>query len=224
MFTTDTFAFLEQLSRNNNRDWFKANLDQYESVVREPALEFIDAMGPELAKFAPHFRAEPKKVGGSLIRIYRDIRYSRDKTPYKTNIGIQFRHELGKDVHAPGFYVHLSVTDSFLAIGCWRPESIILEKFRNSILDNPEDWFAVRDNPNFAKDWTLTGDSLKNAPRGYPKDHIALIDLKRKDFIAEQPLSDNEIYSPDFHQYASEQFSKTQSFMRYLCEKLGLAY
>ena len=102
MFTKSTFSFLDELAASNNRAWFEENKSRYESLVREPALAFIEAMEPALRKFAPNLRAEPRKVGGSLMRVFRDTRFSRDKTPYKTNIGIQFRHSLGKDVHAPG--------------------------------------------------------------------------------------------------------------------------
>ena len=101
MFSIATFDFLDDLAANNERPWFEANKDRYEALVRGPALDLIAAMAPELARFAPHFRVEPRKVGGSLMRVFRDTRFSRDKTPYKTNIGIQFRHELAKDVHAP---------------------------------------------------------------------------------------------------------------------------
>ncbi len=106
-FPKGTIPFLKMLVKNNSREWFHENKANYELVIREPALDFIKAMAPELEKISPHFRALPKKVGGSLMRVYRDTRFAKDKTPYKTNIGIQFRHELGKDVHAPGFYLHI---------------------------------------------------------------------------------------------------------------------
>ena len=109
MFSRATLKFLDELAANNNKAWFDENKPRYESLVREPALDFIEAMGPTLKTLAPHFRADLRKGGGSLMRVFRDTRFSHDKTPYKTNIGIQFRHELGKDVHAPGFYVHLSL-------------------------------------------------------------------------------------------------------------------
>ena len=95
-------SFLDEVAANNNRAWFEANKSRYESVVREPALEFIAAMGPVLDGFAPNFRAEPRKVGGSLMRVFRDTRFSRDKAPYKTNIGIQFRHCAGQRRARPG--------------------------------------------------------------------------------------------------------------------------
>ncbi len=145
MFTKATFQFLDELAANNNRAWFEENKPRYEALVREPALDFIEAMDPVLTKFAPNFRAEPRKMGGSLMRVFRDTRFSRDKTPYKTNIGIQFRHALGKDIHAPGFYVHIATDECFFAVGCWHPESDALGKIRDLIAEKPEQWFAARD-------------------------------------------------------------------------------
>ncbi len=99
----ELLTFLKQLAKNNNREWFQKNKDSYEHDVREPLLKFIEAFGPRLHKISPHFVANPSKVGGSLFRIHRDTRFSRDKSPYKTHVGVQFRHERAKDVHAPGF-------------------------------------------------------------------------------------------------------------------------
>lgn len=104
MFSTATLEFLDELAANNNRAWFDENKPRYEALVREPALDFIEAMGPVLQTLAPHFRADLRKTGGSLMRVYRDTRFARDKTPYKTNIGIQFRHQLGKIFISPPFY------------------------------------------------------------------------------------------------------------------------
>ena len=101
-FTGETLAFLDELARNNNREWFAANQHRYEEHVLDVALAFIQSMQAPLAKMAPHFTAVPRRMGGSLMRVYRDTRFSRDKEPYKTNIGIQFRHENARDVHAPG--------------------------------------------------------------------------------------------------------------------------
>ena len=106
--------FFGELSLHNDREWFEANRQRYEREVREPALGFIRAMQPKLAKISSHFTAIDKKVGGSLMRIHRDVRFSSNKDPYKTNLGIQFRHEVGKDVHAPGLYVHVDIEGVFL--------------------------------------------------------------------------------------------------------------
>ena len=127
-FTSDSINFLKKLAKNNDRDWFQDNKADYEDLIRSPALQFIDDMANQLAMLSPHFLAIPKKVGGSLMRVYRDTRFSKDKSPYKTNIGIQFRHEQGKDVHAPGFYFHVEPGDCFVGVGLWRPESKALNK------------------------------------------------------------------------------------------------
>ena len=120
-FGKPALQFLAELEANNNREWFAQNKPRYEELVREPALDFIVAMGSELQKLSPHLEAIPKRVGGSLMRVYRDTRFGKDKTPYKTNIGIQFRHRMGKDVHCPGFYLHISNDEIFLGAGMWRP-------------------------------------------------------------------------------------------------------
>lgn len=223
-FSQATFAFLAELSANNEREWFEANKARYEAVVREPALDFIAAMAPLLEDFAPAFRAEPRKVGGSLMRVFRDTRFSRDKRPYKTNVGIQFRHLLGKDVHAPGFYVHIANDECFLGAGCWRPEADPLRRIRDRVAAEPERWFAARDDAGFAGRWQLVGDSLTRPPRGYAADHVAIGDLKRKDFIALAPLSRAEAVGPGLVELAAERFAAAEPLMRFLCEALGVPY
>ena len=224
MFSVATFSFLNEVTANNNRAWFNANKSRYESVVREPALEFIAAMGPLLAGFAPNFRAEPRKVGGSLMRVFRDTRFSRDKSPYKTNIGIQFRHSKGKDVHAPGFYLHVATNECFLGAGCWHPEADSLGRIRGLIAANPKRWFAARDDRKFGGHWTLAGDVLKRPPRGYATDHPAVGDLKRKDLIALAPLSIEDVISPGLLGLAGRRFASAAPLMRFPCEALGVPY
>jgi uncharacterized protein (TIGR02453 family) len=106
-FDSSTLRFLTDLASHNERPWFAASKQRYDDHVAAPALAFIAAFSEPLAKISRHFVAAPKRIGGSLMRVYRDTRFAHDKTPFKTNIGIQFRHERGKDVHAPGFYVHI---------------------------------------------------------------------------------------------------------------------
>jgi uncharacterized protein (TIGR02453 family) len=224
MFTQATLKFLDELAVNNNRTWFGANKSRYEALVREPALAFIEAMAPALREFAPNFRAESRSVGGSLMRVFRDTRFSRDKTPYKTNIGIQFRHALGKDVHAPGFYMHIARDECFLGAGCWHPEPDALGRIRDLIAAKPESWFAVRDKPEFTAHWELAGDCLTRPPRGYDVDHPAIEDLKRKDFIALAPLTLSEVTAADLAERAEVRFAASAPFMKFLCEALGVPY
>ena len=124
-FNTQCIAFLEELALNNNRAWFKENKSRYETLVLDVALRFIQSMQKPLAVIAPHFVATPTRVGGSLMRVYRDTRFSKNKIPYKTNIGIQFRHELAKDVHSPGYYVHIEPGRAFVGAGMWMPAWIL---------------------------------------------------------------------------------------------------
>ena len=224
MFSKATLAFLDELAANNDRAWFEANKPRYEELVREPALEFIAAMAAPLAKFAPRFRAEPRKMGGSLMRVFRDTRFARDKSPYKTNIGIQLRHELGKDVHAPGFYLHLATDECFFGAGCWHPEADILGRIRDLIAAQPKRWFAARDDRKFAAHWALAGDSLTRPPRGYAADHPAIDDLKRKDFIGLAPLSFAEVTGTRLVKLATERFAAAAPLMKFLCEAQGVQY
>jgi uncharacterized protein (TIGR02453 family) len=224
MFTQATFGFLDELAANNERAWFAANKPRYEQLVREPALEFIAAMEPALQKFAPCFRADARKMGGSLMRVYRDTRFARDKTPYKTNIGIQFRHMLGRDVHAPGFYVHIAPDECFFAAGCWHPDPATLGRLRDHIADNPEQWFAARDDKKFTAQWALWGDSLTRPPRGYDPHHPALADIKRKDFVGLAPLSAAEVTRGDLVKLAGKRFAEAVPLMRFLCAATGVPY
>lgn len=224
MFTTASIQFLDELVANNNRIWFEENRSRYEAMVREPALEFISEMSPVLKSFAPHFRADPRKAGGSLMRIFRDTRFSRDKTPYKTNIGIQFRHASGKDVHAPGFYVHIAGDGCFLAVGCWHPDSESLARIRDRIAGEPDEWFSARDHAGFVEEWTLSGESLTRPPRGYQADHAAIEDLKRKDYVAMAALSLDEVLGQNLVQLAGSRFAVATPFMKFLCEALQVRY
>ena len=219
-----TFDFLGDLAAHNQREWFEANRGRYETCVREPALAFIAAMTPELARFAPHFRADPRKAGGSLMRVFRDTRFSRDKTPYKTNIGIQFRHQLARDVHAPGFYLHIASEECFLGVGCWRPDASALARIREHIADDPARWFKARDDRRLRAVWQLSGERLSRPPRGYPADHPAIEDLKYKDFVAMASLAPEEITGSDLVRIASRRFADASPLMAFLCSALGVPY
>lgn len=223
-FTRASFDFLSELAANNNRQWFSDNAQRYETTVREPALHFISDMADELAAISPHFRAIPKKVGGSMMRVQRDVRFSKDKRPYKTNIGIQFRHALGKDVHAPGFYLHVEPVGCFIGVGIWRPDAASLGKIRDAIVEKPEQWKAINSEKKFKNKFTIAGESLTNPPRGYAKDHPCIDDLKRKDFIAISDLEDQVVTSSKLKKQVVEHFRAASPYMAYLCHSLELNY
>lgn len=219
-----TLQFLEELAHNNNRTWFQENKSRYEREVLEPSLAFIRTFQPRLKKISTFFVASDKRVGGSLMRVYRDTRFSKDKTPYKTNVGIQFRHEFGKDVHAPGFYVHIAPEECFLGVGLWRPDAPSLAKIRQAIVDDPVKWKRARDNKRFRSQFDLTGESLKSPPRGFPKDHRMIEDLKRKDFIAVRHLDEEDVLGSGFLADAASSFMGSRPYMRFLCEALSLPF
>jgi uncharacterized protein (TIGR02453 family) len=223
-FSPALVRFLEELRANNNRDWFQANKTRYEEQVREPALDFIEAFSTPLARFAPCFVAMPKKVGGSMMRPYRDIRFSKDKTPFKTNLGIQFRHELAKDVHAPGYYMHIDPEQVFLAAGMWRPAADALGQIRQRIADRPDDWARVMNSRSFKKHLALSGSRLTRPPRGFDKDQPHIEDLKRKDFIAVAPVSHDDFLDADFIKHAERCFKAADPLMRFLCKAVQVPF
>ena len=223
-FTKQAFDFLSALAANNQREWFETHQRDYEDAVRAPALEFIRDMADEMPAISPHFRALPKKFGGSLMRIYRDTRFSNDKTPYKTNIGIWFYHEIGKNIHAPGYYVHIEPNDCFVGIGLWHPDADTLGKIRNAIVAHGDAWVAARDDKIFRRNFSLDGDVLTSAPRGFAKDHPLMEDLKRKDFTGLAELSEATVTSKNFRPQVVERFKQAAPYMRFLCRALEFGF
>lgn len=220
-FGPETFAFLAELDQNNERPWFEANRERYERVVRQPALAFIAAMAPALAKFAPHFVADPRPVGGSLMRIHRDTRFSADKRPYKSNIGMHFRHSVGKDIHAPGLYVHIEPGKSFLGVGLWRPEPEPLARVRARLVAKADQWRAATGGAAFRKRWRLEGDSLVRVPKGFDPLHPLADDLRRKDHIAACAVEPAVFAGPV--KDVAERFAAAKPYLEFLCSALDLS-
>ena len=160
-FEPTILRFLEDLADNNNRPWFQENKARYEDEVLEPCMTLIRAFAPRLKKISEFFVASDRRVGGSLMRVYRDTRFFKGQEPYKTNVGIQFRHEFGRDIHAPGFYVHIAPQECFLAVGVWHPDSASLGKIRQAIVDRPDRWRRARRDKRFLQCFELEGGSLK---------------------------------------------------------------
>jgi uncharacterized protein (TIGR02453 family) len=220
-FSPALFEFLSDLKRNNDREWFKENQSRYEEDVKAPAMHFIADFGPRLRKISKHLVANPRK---SMFRIHRDIRFSRDKSPYKTHVGIQFRHEGAKDVHAPGFYLHLEPGSVFVGAGIWRPDNATLRTLRDAIVDDPTAWKRARNAKRFSARYDLEGDSLKRAPRGYDADHPLIEDLRRKDFIGVSRLGEGAVTQPDFMNRFAEVCADSRPFMRFLCSAVGVPF
>jgi uncharacterized protein (TIGR02453 family) len=217
-FGPELFRFLADLKANNDREWFAANKDRYENDVRGPACDFVADFAPYLEKISPHFVADPRPTGGSLFRIHRDTRFSKDKSPYKAYAGVQFRHERAKDAHTPGFYLHLQPGSVFVAAGIWHPDSQALGKIREAIAGDAKAWQGA------TKGIELGGESLKRAPAGYDPEHPLIEDLKRKDFIASVELTEKDACAPGFVERFAGMCKERAPLVRFICGALELQY
>jgi len=223
-FEPATLKFLDELAANNDREWFKQNKTRYEEQVLDVALRFIQSMHDPLHDMAPHFVAQATRVGGSLMRVYRDTRFSKNKLPYKTNIGIQFRHEKAKDVHSPGYYLHIAPGDVFVGAGMWRPDSDSLRGIRERIVARPAEWQRASRDKAFSRHFKLDGESLTRPPRGFAKDHEFIDDIKRKSFIAVRNLAADAPLGSGFQKTVESSFKAAEPLMRFLCKSVGVPF
>ena len=223
-FSDDLFEFLHELRLNNDREWFQAQKARYQSVVLEPMAEFVTEFGDRLPTISAHFVADPRAHGGSIFRIYRDVRFSKDKSPYKTHAALHFRHETGREVHGPGFYLHLAPGEVYAGVGIWRPATATLTKIRDAIVAHPGRWTQAISDKEFTETFALEGESLKRPPRGYDPDHPHIDDLKRKDFVAATEFTQDDATSPDFIDRYADACRTATPFMEFLTTAVGLAW
>lgn len=221
-FPPDAIKFFRQLAKNNNRDWFAENKSRYEASVLAPALALVEDIKAPLKMVSPHFLAIPKRSGGSLMRIYRDTRFSKNKTPYKTNLGVHFRHEAGKDVHAPGFYFHVDPKEIFVGAGIWHPDNQTLNQIRVLIDDDQKRWKRVTNAKSFKSVYEVFGESLKRPPRGYEADHPLIVDLKRKDHIGLAMLTEKDLLDRHLIDKLIKHFKAAVPYVRFLCDSIHL--
>lgn len=223
-FTSELFTFLRALKRHNNRKWFQANKDRYEQYVREPFLKFIEDFRPRLHAISPHFLADPRPSGGSLLRIYRDMRFRPDQAPYQIMAAARFPHLAWKQRHAPGFYLHLQPEKSFLGMGLWHPDPDTRAQVRDAIVSNSNLWKRATTSKSFAKNSRLGGDSMKRLPPGYDPDHPFAVDLMRKDFTCWTEFSDKQVCSVSFLNDVIGACRVAAPFMEFLTRAVGLPW
>lgn len=226
-FTRGVFDFLKELEVNNNRPWWEANKDRYIRVIREPALDFIEDFGERIQRISPHYLADTRTNGGSLMRPYRDVRFSKDKTPYKTNVGIHFRHVGGKDVHAPGFYLHLEPSGSFGGVGLWNPETKAAREIRQAIYDDPAGWKKATKAKAFSDTWSIEHHDdakLKRVPKEFDEGHPYPNDLRLKSFTAGTRLTQKTVTSEGFDTQLAKEFKKASAYMAFMSDAIGVAY
>jgi uncharacterized protein (TIGR02453 family) len=182
-------------------------------------------MDGRLGKVSDCFVADPRPNGGSMFRIYRDTRFSNDKTPYKEHIACHFRHMAGKDAHAPGFYVHVEPEQVFFGGGIWHAENAVLNQIRQAIVDDPDGWKAATRKKSFRDRFGgLDGDSLKRPPQGFDPDHPFIEDLKRKDFFGIQSVKPQVARTPKFIDEVTAAFVGLKPLMEFLTVAVGLSF
>jgi uncharacterized protein (TIGR02453 family) len=217
--TKALFEFLRELADNNERPWFQANKARYERDVRDAMVDFMEDLEPHLHKISKNLVVDPRPQGGSMMRIFRDTRFSRDKSPYKTNVGVHFSLAAAKDIHAPGFYLNIQPDQSYAAAGCWHPDPTTLGKIRQGIVEQPKAWKKVHE-----AGIKLEGDALKRVPSGFAADHPYAEDLKRKDFVTSIPLTEKEITSKNFPELYAKKCAEMAPLMKYLARALEVPF
>jgi uncharacterized protein (TIGR02453 family) len=221
----DFFAFFKELAKNNERAWFEANKQRYKDVVVAPLCDFMAVMAPRVAKISKHIVVDPRPNGGSMFRIYRDVRFAKDKSPYKTNAGLHFRHALGRDAHVPGYYMHFAVDEVFIGGGIWMPEPDALAKVRHAIADGATAWKKVLTDKAFAKSFKgIDGESLARPPRGFDPGHPMIADIKRKSFFAMHESTPKAAQSAAFADEVEAAFKAATPLIRFLCDALDAPF
>jgi len=216
-FTPALFKFLDELGKHNQRPWFEANKARYLADVRDPFLRFIADLQPRLRKLSPHLVVDPKPAGGSMFRVHRDTRFSKDKSPYKTHAAAHFPHA-GCEGSAPGFYLRLDAESVMIGAGVWHPDAPELKRIRDAIANQTADWKKA------TKGRELDGEKLARPPKGYDADHPLVEELKRKDFITGVEFGRREVCAPDFLDRFVGACRDTSPLVKFLCGALELSF
>ena len=223
-FTADGLRFLTELRSHNEKKWFDANKNRFEEGLKEPGLRLIADFGTVLKGISKHFVADPKPNGGSMSRIYRDTRFSKDKSPYKTALFMHFGHRKGTMDAMPGFYFHIEPGHSAAGGGVWHPATPALERIRKSIDKSPDAWERAKGASLVGSACSMGGESLKKVPRGYDPDHRFAEDLKRKDFGVSQPLDDKALSGASLLRDLEKSFRTAAPVIEFLCKAVGLPF
>ncbi|MGH9846360.1 MAG: DUF2461 domain-containing protein [Blastocatellia bacterium] len=223
-FTPRLFDFLRELKANNRREWFDPNKQRYIDDVRDPMLAFIAAIGPRLGDVSPYLVADPKR---SMFRIYRDTRFSKDKTPYKTVASAFFFHQdAGKE--GAGVYLHLEPASEssscFLGIGSWHPDPATRTKISDAIAKKTDAWRDAVSGKEFRKLFKMEGDSLAKLPKQYDPQHPFVEDLKRKDFIVVSYFSEKQACARDFIDRVDHLTHVAAPYLGFIIKAVGLKW
>lgn len=218
-FPREGVAFLKNLKRNNNREWFHKHKDDYESLVKLPMQSLIAALQPHFQKFAPEIEANPKR---SIFRIYRDVRFSKDKSPYKTHVAAHFViRGKAKGVEGSGYYVHIEPGQVFLGGGLYMPDGDQLKKIRKAIATRSKEFLSIVEGKSFTKRFgKLEGEKLSRAPKGYEPTHPMAEWLKFKQFFVGEEWAESKCYKESFVREVATSFEAAAPLVRFLNEAI----
>ena len=223
-FSPELFKFLRDLKRHNDRDWFQANKSRYEEFARDSFLRFIEDFAPRLRAISPHFIADPKPSGGSLLRIYRDMRFRKGQAPYQTTTAARFPHRAWKEVRAPGLYLHLAPKQCFLGTGLWHPDPDTRASVCDAIVRDPAKWKRATSGRAFKALCELSGDSMKRMPAGYDPAHQFARDLARKDFMSVTYFTEKQVCAEDFLDQVTKATRAAAPLIEFLTRAIGLPW
>ena len=224
-FSPDFFTFFEELAASNTREWFAANKDRYKDVVQGELSDFVSAMAPRLARISKHYLADPRPNGKTIFRIYRDVRFSKDKRPYKEHAACHFRHSGEADVHGPGYYFHLEPKEIVIGGGIWKPDPADLNKIRSAIVSDAKAWSRVIGNAQLKTVFEgVSGDGLKRAPKGFDPEHPHVGDLKRKTFFVIRRAPAALARAPEILDEVEANYRAAKPLMRFLSKALGAPF
>ncbi|MCI0524075.1 MAG: TIGR02453 family protein [Acidobacteria bacterium] len=222
-FTPQFFDFLRELKANNRKEWFDENKDRYVADVRDPLLAFIAAFRPRLLEINSNLVADPKPSGGSMFRIYRDTRFSKNKEPYKTQASAFFSHQTGGK-EGPGIYLHLDPESCFIGIGLWRPAPVTRTKVTDAIAAKPDAWRDATSGKEFRKLLKMEGESMTKLPKQYDPQHPFAEDLKRKDFIVVAYFSEKQACARDFIDRVDNLSRAAAPYLGFVIKAVGLKW
>lgn len=222
-FRPEAIEFLADLAQNNDRGWFQPRKDDYERLLKEPMEDFVAALAERFAAHRLPLQADPKT---SIFRIYRDTRFAKDKSPYKTHLGASFPWVEGSGgdasishtEHRNGAYFHLQPGENFAGGGMWHASKPLLDAFRQSILDDEQRVRDALEDPAFIAEFgpVESHETLKRVPPGFPPDHPMADMLRYKDIVFGRRLSDDEVYSPDLPDILARAYSTATPVFRFL--------
>lgn len=219
-FPREGIGFLKRLKRNNNRPWFEKHKQEYESSIKLPMQSLIASLHPHFQRFAPEFDINPKR---SLFRIYRDVRFSKDKTPYKTHAAAHFvLRGKPKGVEGSGYYLHIEPGEVFIGGGIYMPDNDQLKKIRSAIADHSGQFLSIVRLPKFKKIFgKLEGEKLQRVPKGYEPDHPMAEWLKHKQFFVWIEWPESKCLKDKFVAEVAEVYKAATPLVRFLNEAMS---